>query len=132
MKVEIAGSWRGSDGATFEAYRILGGCAVMGFLAASEGSEFLFLTYTGEANGWETDVLDSDRSTPLQRYRETASWNELRNEDGDCPSRWRNARAGLLPDSNRQTIRPDLCRPHVCSEVSSPGIGECRSHGGYD
>lgn len=72
----LVGRWE-SDEASFEAYRILDGCAVMGFLESGERQEFLFLTYGGATVGWETDVLDDDPATGLRRYFGTDGWERL-------------------------------------------------------
>lgn len=76
----LVGRWE-SDETSLEAYRILDGCAVMGFLAGGERNEFLFLTYSGSTVGWETDVLDDDPATGLRRYFSTDGWVMLAAEE---------------------------------------------------
>jgi hypothetical protein len=79
---EIVGHWAG-DGVRIDAYRILDGCAVMAFLDAEATQEFLFLTYLGEAERWETQVLDARAGSALSRYHGAGVWSELATDDGD-------------------------------------------------
>jgi hypothetical protein len=76
----IVGRWESAE-ASLEAYRILDGCAVMGFLATGDRNEFLFLTYSGPAVGWETDVLDDDPATGLRRFFSMDGWETLAAEE---------------------------------------------------
>ncbi|MCP4201352.1 MAG: hypothetical protein GY769_05385 [bacterium] len=51
-------------------------------LETSKGHEFVFLTYTGEDKGWETNVLDDRPETPLARYTSTEEWTKLETDGG--------------------------------------------------
>lgn len=76
----LVGSWRGAD-AALEAYRILGGCAVM---ASLEGStdEFWIFTWVGAKKRWEVDVLDQQRGTALETYTSESDWTSMASQDG--------------------------------------------------
>ncbi len=91
----LAGTWAG-EGARFDAYRILDGCAVLGFLSLGEVDELLFVTYT--AAGWEVDVLDAAPGTPLVRYLGESEWSRLE-ADGSLLE--------LLVDGDRLVYRRD-------------------------
>ena len=78
----LAGSWAG-DGARLDAYRILDGCAVVGFLEVAERQEFLYVSWIGSAGRWEIDVLDQGRDTGLQQYHGADRWTTMSSGDGE-------------------------------------------------
>lgn len=77
----LARSWSSSEG-RFDAYRVLDGCAVLGFLTHGQQETFLFLTYSTSDSVWELSVLDDQAATSLQRFRSSESWNRLESENG--------------------------------------------------
>ncbi len=93
----LADSWVGKD-SRLDAYRVLDGCAVLGFLRSGDREEFLFVTYTGGSAGWEVDVLDDRAESPLVRYRSTSSWSSLEADGG---------RLELSVDGDRLEYRRD-------------------------
>lgn len=80
----LVGSWRGDETA-LEAYRILGGCAVMAFLEG-ETSEFWIFTWVGAKSRWEVDVLDQRRDTAQESYSSGSDWTSMASEGGESIS----------------------------------------------
>jgi hypothetical protein len=77
----LVGKWHGEE-TELDVFPILAGCAVIGFLNDPGGDAFLFMTFDGVEERWETAVLDAEPGSGLVRHTGTSAWYDLVSENG--------------------------------------------------
>lgn len=107
----LTGHWTGTFNqadATFNAHRILDGCAVMAFMDTAEEKLFFFLTFNTTTSQWVTTVLDERKGFPQTQYSSTDNWLSGQSENSEVHWQSDNQQLTLeiTTENSDSTVRP--------------------------